>query len=158
MAWSALPPYLNMSAPATYYDVQVVQFWRGQEEYLRPHPLHWVIYLPTGPDIGNTYHLKGDADTYTMEFRRNQPHVNPDDWRGSHTMGRVAEHHLYLFERNLASVPITYDDPTWNSQNWVWECLRQLRHQNFEISWEFRQCELQTKMCCLLEDWEFGLI
>ncbi|KAG1752806.1 hypothetical protein EDB19DRAFT_1669900 [Suillus lakei] len=125
-----------MSASATYYNVKVVQFWRGQEEYLRPNPLHWVIYIPTGPGIGNTYHLLGNTDT----------------------VGRVAAHQLALFERHLASIPITCHDPQWNSQNWVWECLRHLRHQHFEISWEFRQCELQTKMCCLLEDWEFGRI
>ncbi|KAG2746178.1 hypothetical protein P692DRAFT_201933464 [Suillus brevipes Sb2] len=66
----------------THYDVEVIQFWQGQIEYLRPHPLHWV---PTDPGVGNTYHLVGNTETYTMEIRRNQPHVNPDDWRGSHT-------------------------------------------------------------------------
>ncbi|KAG2128953.1 uncharacterized protein EDB93DRAFT_147118 [Suillus bovinus] len=147
-----------MSTEETYYDVEVVQFWQGQIEYLRPHPLHWVIYVPTGPDIGNTYHLLGNKENYTLEFRRNQPHINPDDWRGSHTMGRVAASKLALFEWHLSSVPIMYDDPRWNSQNWVWDCLRHLRHQRFEISWELRQCDLQTRMCCLLEDWEFGRI
>ncbi|KAG1797644.1 uncharacterized protein BJ212DRAFT_1465224 [Suillus subaureus] len=147
-----------MSAPATYYNVEVVQFWQGQKEYLRPYPLHWVIYIPTGPGIGNTYHILGNTDTYTIEFKRNQPHVNPNDWRGSFTVGRVATHQLALLERHLASVPITRHDPRWNSQNWVWECLRYLRRQRFEISWQFRQCDLQTKMCCLLEEWEFGRI
>ncbi|KAG2132553.1 hypothetical protein BD769DRAFT_1448163 [Suillus cothurnatus] len=130
-----------MSAPSTCYNIEVVQFWRGQKEYLRPYP-----------------HIIGNTDTYTIEFKRNQPHANPDDWRGSFTVGRVAAHQLALLERHLASVPITHHDSRWNSQNWVWDCLHHLRRQRFEISWHLRQCDLQTMMCTLLEEWEFGRI
>lgn len=147
-----------MPAPVAYYDVEVIQFWRGQKEPLQPYPLHWVIHIPTGPGIGNTYHVLGNTDTYTIEFRRNQPYPNPDAWRGSFTVGKVAAHQLTLLERHLASIPIMRHDPRWNCQSWVWESLRHLRHQGFNISWEIRLSYLQTQMYCLLEDWEYGRI
>ncbi|KAG1812647.1 hypothetical protein EV424DRAFT_1542077 [Suillus variegatus] len=147
-----------MPVPVIYYNVEVVQFWQGQKEPLQPYPLHWVIYIPTAPGIGNTYHILGNMDTYTIDFRRNQPYLNPDAWRGSFAVGKVAAYQLTLMERHLASIPIARHDPRWNCQSWVWEGLRHLRHQGFNISWEIRLSDLQTQMYCLLEDWEYGRI
>ncbi|KAG2135777.1 hypothetical protein DEU56DRAFT_388313 [Suillus clintonianus] len=148
----------KMPSLAAYYDIEVVQFWRGQKERLQPYPLHWAIYIPTGPGIGNTYHILGNTDTYTIDFRCNQPYPNPDAWRGSFRVGRIAAHQLTALERYLASIPITRHDPSWNCQSWVWDSLRHLRHQGFDINWEIRLSDLQAQMCCLLEDWEYGLI
>ncbi|KAG2047148.1 hypothetical protein BDR06DRAFT_1032714 [Suillus hirtellus] len=97
-----------------YFDVEVIQFWQGQKEPLQPYPLHWVIYIPTSPSIGNTYHILGNMDTYTIDFRHSQPYPNPDAWRGSFAIGKVAAHQLTQMEQHLASIPIACHDPRWN--------------------------------------------
>ncbi|KAG0700374.1 hypothetical protein DFH29DRAFT_832635 [Suillus ampliporus] len=148
-----------MPAPViTYHDVEVVQFWRGRDEGGLNNPLHWAIYVPTGGGIGNTYHLWGDTDTYTLHFRRQQPHEDPSAWRGSYKVGRVAAHRLDQFERDLARVRIMWDDPRWDSQSWVWDALRHVRHKGFDISWEVQLGILQVQMCSLVEDWEYNRI
>ncbi|KAG0700355.1 hypothetical protein DFH29DRAFT_932156 [Suillus ampliporus] len=148
-----------MPAPViTYYDVEVVQFWRGRDEGRLNNPLHWAIYVPTGGGIGNTYHLWGDTDTYTLHFRRQQPHEDPSAWRGSYKVGRVAAHRLNQFERDLARVCIMWDNPRWDSQSWVWDALRHVRHKGFDISWEVQLGILQVQMCSLVEDWEYNRI
>ncbi|KAG0707084.1 hypothetical protein DFH29DRAFT_1066511 [Suillus ampliporus] len=147
-----------MSAPVVYYNVEVVQFWRGRNERGLYNPLHWAIYIPTGVGIGNTYHILGNTDTYTLEFRRHQPHANPGAWRGSYKVGRVAAHRLDQFERDLARVPIMRNDPRWNCQDWVWDALRHVRHKGFDISWEIYLGMLQVQMCSLVEAWEYNRI
>ncbi|KAG1751389.1 uncharacterized protein EDB91DRAFT_1045626 [Suillus paluster] len=147
-----------MPTPITYYNVELVQFWRGRNERGLANPLHWAIHVPTGHGIGNTYHLLGDSETYTVEYRRQRPHVEPSAWRGSFKVGRVAAHRLGEFERDISRVHIIWDDPAWNSQNWVWDVLRHLRHRGFDISWELYLGMLQTQMCCLVEAWEYGHI
>jgi hypothetical protein len=147
-----------MPAPTAYYNIEVVQFWRGQKGPGRPYPLHWAIYIPTGPGIGNTYEIIGSTETYARNLQRNQPHQNPTCWRGSFTVGRLPVHRLAQFEALLASVPVIRGDQRWTSQNWVWDSLRYLRQQGFHISWEITLANLQTQMCCLLEAWEYGQI
>ncbi|OAX40092.1 hypothetical protein K503DRAFT_799096 [Rhizopogon vinicolor AM-OR11-026] len=145
------------TAPA-YYNVEVVQFWRGQKAPGRPYPLHWAIHIPTGPGIGHTYQIIGNTDNYTLHFQRNQPHQDPDAWRGSFTVGRLPVHQLAQFEALLANIPVMRNEQRWNCQNWVWDGLRYLRQQGFHISWEITLAMLQTQMCCLLESWEYGHI
>ncbi|KAG1729198.1 uncharacterized protein EDB91DRAFT_1253114 [Suillus paluster] len=111
------------------------------------YPLHWAIYVPTGRGIDNTYQNLENTDTFTIDFRRNQPH-NPGAWRGSLTVGRVAVNHL-------ASVAVTHHDHRWNCQNWVGDGLRYLSQQHCHITGE-TQTSLQTKMWALLEAWECG--
>ncbi|OJA13696.1 hypothetical protein AZE42_10924 [Rhizopogon vesiculosus] len=145
-----------MPATNAYYNVEVIQFWRGQRAPGRPYPLHWAIYIPTGPGIGNTYEILGNIDTFTINFRRNQPHQNTHAWRGSFLVCRLPIHQLAQFETLLATVPVMRNDQRWNCQNWVWDGLRCIRQQGFQISREITLVTLQAQMYNLLEDWENG--
>ncbi|KAG1822143.1 hypothetical protein EV424DRAFT_1399885 [Suillus variegatus] len=136
------------------YNVQVVQFWRGEEEPRRPYPLHWAIYVETSPGIGNTYQTAGDSENYAINIRLDQPLENPEDLRGSCIVGSVSRTELDAMETLLTRVVIVRDLPCWNSHNWVEDALGYLRRCCFfSIVGEIKLSGLQDNMCWLLEDW-----
>ncbi|KAG1821677.1 uncharacterized protein BJ212DRAFT_1585691 [Suillus subaureus] len=83
---SSISPEIE-TVPPKLYDVEVVQFWRGEKEPLQPYPLHWAIYVETSPGIGNTYQLVGNQTNYAIDIRISQPLENSEDLRGSHSVG-----------------------------------------------------------------------
>ncbi|KAG2073066.1 hypothetical protein BDR04DRAFT_958236, partial [Suillus decipiens] len=134
--------------------VQVVQFWRGEEEPLRPYPLHWAIYVETSAGIGNTYQIAGNSPDYAIDIRLNQPLENLEDLRGSLIVGRVNKGELDAMEQLLARVAIVRNLPHWNSHNWVEGALGYLRRCYFlGIVGEMVLLSLQDDMCWLLEKW-----
>ncbi|KAG1774449.1 hypothetical protein EV702DRAFT_1123875 [Suillus placidus] len=136
------------------YNVQVVQFWRGEEEPRRPYPLHWAIYVETSPGIGNTYQIAGNSKNYAIDIRLNQPLENPEDLGGSCIVGRVNKRELNAMETLLPRVAIVRNLPCWNSHNWVEGALGYLRRCCFfGIAGEMELSGLQDNMCWLLEDW-----
>ncbi|KAG2128667.1 uncharacterized protein EDB93DRAFT_406618 [Suillus bovinus] len=140
--------------PTKPYDVQVVQFWRGEEEPRRPYPLHWAIYVETSPSIGNTYQIAGDSTNYAIDIRLNQPLENLEDLRGSCIVGKVNRKELDAMETLLPRVAIMRDLPCWNSHNWVEDALGYLRRCCcFSIVGEIKLSGLQDNMCWLLEEW-----
>ncbi|KAG1887008.1 hypothetical protein F4604DRAFT_1916842 [Suillus subluteus] len=140
------------TVPSKLYDVEVVQFWRGEEEPLRPYPLHWAIYVETSPGIGNTYQLVGNQKNYAIDIRLSQPLENSEDLRGSYSVGSVSWAELAEMETILLRVDIIHDVPWWNGQDWVDDALRYLKCWGFSgIIEETKLAWLQDKMCWLLE-------
>ncbi|KAG1841696.1 hypothetical protein DFJ58DRAFT_844944 [Suillus subalutaceus] len=127
--------------PPKLYDVEVVQFWRGEEEPLRPYPLHWAIYVETR-----------NRKNYAIDIRLSQPLENSEDLRGSYSVGSVSWAELAEMETILLRVDIIHDVPWWNGQDWVDDALRYLKCWGFSgIIEETKLAWLQDKMCWLLE-------
>ncbi|KAG2747057.1 hypothetical protein P692DRAFT_20736616, partial [Suillus brevipes Sb2] len=103
--------------------VEVVQPRPGEEEHRRPYPLHWAIYVETGPGIGNTYQITRNSYNYAINIRLDQPPKNRKDWRGSFIVGTVTWAELGEMERILATVDIVRNVPSWNSHDWVMSAL-----------------------------------
>ncbi|KAG1863812.1 hypothetical protein F4604DRAFT_1030306 [Suillus subluteus] len=154
-----LPPESLVSskvntAPLKFYDIKVVQFWRGEKEHLRPYPLHWAICVETRPDIGNTYQLVGNQTNYAIDIKLNQRLPKSDDWRGSYSVGSVSSTELDEMETTLRRVDIIHNLPCWNSQDWVDDALRYLKCWGFsDIIGETKLANLQDRMCWMLESW-----
>ncbi|KAG1863811.1 hypothetical protein F4604DRAFT_1030219 [Suillus subluteus] len=128
-----------------FYNIKVVQFWRGEKEHLRSYPLHWAIYVETSPDIGNIYQLVGNQTNYAVDIRLNQHFQNSDDWRGSYSVGSVSSTELAEMVRRA---DITHDLLCWNSQDWVDDTLRYLKCWGFsDIIGEPELASLQDRMC-----------
>ncbi|KAG1751172.1 hypothetical protein EDB19DRAFT_1278767 [Suillus lakei] len=106
-----------MSSQITYCDVEVFC------------PPDWALWISTGPGIGTIYQIVGDQDTYTLDIRRNQPKATG---RPMVFVGCVAPHWLSQIETNLTSIPVTRHDPDWNTRDWVWKALCNLRFNFFE--------------------------
>ncbi|KIK45354.1 hypothetical protein CY34DRAFT_78130, partial [Suillus luteus UH-Slu-Lm8-n1] len=116
------------------YRIALFQFWRGQEEPNRLYPLHWAFYIETGPDVGNTYEVVGDENTYTFRTRVNQLLENKEDHRGGCYVGRVnSDAELVKMGDILAKVEIHRNLPFWNSNSWVETALRVLHDARFCI-------------------------
>ncbi|KAG2038898.1 hypothetical protein BDR03DRAFT_981177 [Suillus americanus] len=148
---SSISPEVEI-VPPKLYDVEVVQFWRGEREPLRPYPLHWAIYVETSPGIGNIYQLVGNQTNYAIDIRLSQPLENSEDLRGSYSVGSVSWTELAEMEAILLRVDIIHDVPWWNSQDWVDDALRYLKCWGFSgIIGETKLACLQDKMCWLLE-------
>ncbi|KAG2029748.1 hypothetical protein BDR03DRAFT_975593, partial [Suillus americanus] len=90
--------------PLKFYNIKVVQFWRGEKEHLRPYPLHWAICVEISPGIGNAYQLVGNQTNYTIDIRFNQPRQSSPKWRQP--------------SKELISYTIFRALPCWNSQDW----------------------------------------
>ncbi|KAG2156754.1 uncharacterized protein EDB93DRAFT_1078998, partial [Suillus bovinus] len=133
--------------------IALLQFWRGEQEFLRPYPLHWALYVETSPDVGNTYEIVGDQNTYTFRMTENQPFEHKG-YRGGCCVGRLnSEEELALMGDILKKVEIFQDIPTWNSHNWVKTALRTLRHSGFCIDLDESIGNLQYIMLHQLESW-----
>ncbi|KAG1861569.1 hypothetical protein DFJ58DRAFT_872310 [Suillus subalutaceus] len=140
--------------PLKFYNIKVVQFWRGEKEHLWPYPLHWAICVEISPDIGNTYQLVGNQTNYPIDIRLNLRLQNSDDWRGSYSVGSVSSTELDEMETTLRRVDIIHDLLCWNSQDWVDDTLRYLKCWGFsDIIEEPELANLQDRMCWLLESW-----
>ncbi|KAG1876170.1 hypothetical protein C8R48DRAFT_374376 [Suillus tomentosus] len=138
-----------------YYRIALVQFWRGQKEPLRPYPLHWALYVETGPGVGNTYEIVGDQSTYTFRVTVNQPLANKEDYHGCCYLGRVSEAKLPRMGAILAKIEVFRNCPVWNIHDWVGTALRTLRDSGFPVhsEEEVRHGRLQDEMLWQLEDW-----
>ncbi|KAG2029747.1 hypothetical protein BDR03DRAFT_1096222 [Suillus americanus] len=150
----SLVPSKVKSDPLKFYNIKVVQFWRGEKEHLRPYPLHWAICVETSPNIGNTYQLVGNQTNYAIDIKLNQRLENSEDWRGSYSIGSVSSTELAEMETTLRRVDIIHNLPHWNSQDWVDDALRYLKCWGFsDIIGEPELAKLQDRMCWLLESW-----
>ncbi|KAG1893838.1 uncharacterized protein F5891DRAFT_1195864 [Suillus fuscotomentosus] len=138
-----------------YYRIALVQFWRGQKEPLRPYPLHWALYVETGPGVGNTYEIVGDQSTYTFRMTVDQPLANKEGYRGCCYLGRVSEAKLPRMGAILAKIEVFRNCPIWNSHDWVETALRTLRDSGFPVhsKEEVLHGCLQDEMLWQLEDW-----
>ncbi|KAG1861570.1 hypothetical protein DFJ58DRAFT_777423 [Suillus subalutaceus] len=144
---------VSSKVPLKFYDIKVVQFWRGEKEHLRPYPLHWAICVETRPDIGNTYQLVGDQTNYAIDIKLNQ-RLPKSDERGSYSVGSVSSTELDEMETTLRRVDIIHNLPCWNSQDWVDDALRYLKCWGFsDIIGETKLANLQDRMCWMLESW-----
>ncbi|KAH7929831.1 hypothetical protein BV22DRAFT_1001888 [Leucogyrophana mollusca] len=146
-----------MSQPGPHYQIEIVQFWRGEDANGRPNPLDWVIHIRTSPQKGNTFMIVGDTDSFDLAYVRDTPY-DPDLWRGSFVVGTVSADLLQHMEVTLARVPVVRHSQEWNCQTWVWEGIRRLRRKGFNIDVHVNEFSLQTAMVCLLEAWEMGEI
>ncbi|KAI0369115.1 hypothetical protein BV20DRAFT_968288 [Pilatotrama ljubarskyi] len=139
--------------------LEVTQVWRGKDSEGEDHPLHWALTFKTaGKDdqqIGNRYTVAGNTDTYCYEVVKDVP-LRDETWRGSLSVGRIPAEAIPRFERLLAQIPVTRYDPSWNSQNWVWASLRELRNAGFSIEPILSWSRLRSDMYDLLEAWERG--
>ncbi|KAG1715750.1 hypothetical protein ID866_1418 [Astraeus odoratus] len=147
-----------VTVPAGFFPIEVVQFWRGERAPGQPFPLHWALFVRISGWHGNYYHVLGNIDTFMVVIDRNKQQRDTELWRGSHTVGYVAPHHLAALEAAVCRVPIVRHDPNWNGQKWVSDALRTLRSVNILVDPEVTMAKLQTQMASLLEAWENGEI
>ncbi|KAG1790208.1 uncharacterized protein HD556DRAFT_1242660, partial [Suillus plorans] len=138
----------------SHYKISLFQYWRGQQEFLtRPYPLHWVLFVETSPDFGNTYEIVGDQNTYTFRMTENQ-FFDDREYRGGCQVGILkSEAELTLMGEILQKVVIFQNIPTWNSHNWVKAALRTLGHSSFCIHLDVLVGNLQYVMLDQLECW-----
>ncbi|KAG2096367.1 hypothetical protein BD769DRAFT_1394686 [Suillus cothurnatus] len=134
-----------MSEMSRLYNVEVVQFWRDEERTRRHCPIHWAIYVETGPGIGSTYQIIGNSNNYAIDIRHNQPLQTQNQRYGSIVVGTVTWVELFEMERILATVDIM---PDWNSHDWVMSALVSLSElSGIMIMSESRLQDLRCKNC-----------
>ncbi|TBU24981.1 hypothetical protein BD311DRAFT_867782 [Dichomitus squalens] len=139
--------------------LHVTQWSRGTDSEGKTRPLHWALTFKTSGShlrpIGNAYNVAGNVDTFCYEAQRDIP-LRHDLWRGSLAVGRIPVESIDQFEKILSEIPIVRHDPEWNSQNWVWTALRELRQQGFAIEYNLSFDKLRSHMYGLSEAWENG--
>ncbi|KAG2032114.1 hypothetical protein BDR03DRAFT_1002803 [Suillus americanus] len=98
--------------------------------------LRWALYVETGQDVGNTYEIVGEQDSYTFRMTENQPLENKDRCGGCYVGRLNSDTELALMGDILKKVEVFQNNLAWNSHDWVETALTTLGDSGFSIHME----------------------
>ena len=118
------------------YKIYLVQYSRFQFKKGddRRH-MGIVVETDSTQEFGTTFHITGSEVAWTYE-RQRDVHFKHGSYCGSCVLGTMPASPAALdaLHKLLGTIALRHNEPTFNSQRWVWEAALLMRERGYQVN------------------------